>query len=284
MAPRHVESAANPLVKELAALKDRRARERSGTYLVEGRREAARALDARVDAAQVLVAPSLLPGGSSVEAWQARAEAVGAAFCTASASAFKRVSMRENPDGVLLVVRTRRTPPAQVRLPSGALVLVLAGLEKPGNVGALLRSADAFGADAVFMCPDQDGPGGAAGSATGADLENPNLIRAAMGSSFTLSVGVGTREEVLSAVRAAGLHLVATSPAATTTVWDCDLTAGVAILLGREHDGLSDWWLEHADEQVQVPMRSTAADSLNVSVTGALLLFEASRQRRGSAG
>lgn len=283
MSPRHVESAANPLVKELAALKDRRARERSGAYLVEGQREAGRALDARVDAAQVLVAPALLPSGSSVEAWQARAEAAGAAFCTASASAFKRVSVRENPDGVLIVVRTRRTTPAQVRLPSGALVLVLAGLEKPGNVGALLRSADAFGADAVFMCPDRDGPGSATGVAPGVDLENPNLVRAAMGSSFTLPIGVGTREEVLTAVRAAGLRLVATSPAATTTVWDCDLTAGAAVLLGREHEGLSDWWLEHADARVQVPMRGTAADSLNVSVTGALLLFEASRQRRGNA-
>lgn len=279
MAPRHVESAANPFIKELAALKDRRARERSGTYLVEGQREAGRALDALVDAVHVVVAPSLLQGGASVEAWRARAEAAGAAFCTASASAFERVSMRENPDGVLIVARTHRTPPARVSMPAGALVLVLAGLEKPGNVGALLRSADAFGVDAVLMCPDQDGPGGA----TGVDLENPNLIRAAMGSSFTLPVGTGTREEVLAAVRAAGLRLVATSPAATTTVWDYDLTAGAAVLLGREHEGLSEWWLERAEAQVQVPMRAAAADSLNVSVTGALLLFEASRQRRGSA-
>jgi len=284
MATRHVESAANPFVKELAALKDRRERERSGTYLVEGQREAGRALDARVDTVRIVVAPSLLPTGSSMETWRERAGASGAELWTVSPSAFRRLSIRENPDGVVLVVRTRRTPPAGVPLAEGALVLVLAGLEKPGNVGALLRSADAFGADAVFICPDADGPDGEQGGGKGVDLENPNLVRAAMGSSFASTVGVGTREEVLAAVRAAGLRLVATTPSATTSVWECDLTAGAAILLGREHEGLSDWWLARADVQVQVPMRQTAADSLNVSVTGALLLFEASRQRHGGAG
>ena len=221
MAVRHVESTANPLVKELVGLRQRRTRESSGNYIVEGAREARRALSAGVGARLVVVAPGLLREGEGSDAWQGAAEAAGAELVTFSTQAFERVSLREHPDGVLLVARSRRLAPEDVALPPGALVLVLVGLEKPGNVGALLRSADAVGVDAVFMCPDP-GPGPGDREADfeevreahreptrGVDLESPNVIRAAMGSSFALPIGVGTPAEVVARLRAADLRLVA---------------------------------------------------------------------------
>lgn len=283
---RHVESTANPLVKELAGLKQRRERERSGDFVVEGVREARHALSAGVDVRLLVVAPALLPPGETAEAWAASARAAGADAVTFGAAAFSRVSHREHPDGVLLRARARRVAPAAVPLTHGALVLVLAGIEKPGNLGALLRTADAVGADAVFVCDDV-GPGAGdteedgAGRGRGVDLENPNVIRAAMGSSFVLNVAVGSPGEVVGAVEGAGLRLVATTPSARLPHWDADLKGGVAIVLGREHEGLSDWWLRRAHERVTIPMRGRAADSLNVSVAGAVLLYEALRQRSG---
>lgn len=280
MSVRHVDSTANPLVKELAGLRQRRARERSGTYLIEGRREVERALAAGVKARLIVTSPALQADAAAFDL-EALAAVHGAEAVTFGTAAFRRVSQREHPDGVLLLAETARRSPTEIHVPAGALVLVLAGLEKPGNVGALLRSADAVGVDAVFLCADSaaapDEP--EAGEQAGVDLENPNVIRAAMGSSFALPIGVGSASEVLAALRAANLRVVATTPDATTPHWQSDLRGGVALLLGREHEGLSPWWLAQADERVGIPMRASAADSLNVSVAGAVLLYEALRQR-----
>lgn len=283
---RHVDSTANPLVRELVSLRQRRARDRSGTYLIEGEREVRRAIAGGVLGSLLVLSPALIRSGADAEL-AALASAAGAEPVTFGEAAFRRVSQRENPDGVLLLAKTRRLAPADVRLGPGALVLVLVGLEKPGNVGALLRTADAVGVDAVFMCPDHETSGGSGGpgegrgddARNGVDLESPNVIRAAMGSSFALPIGVGSAEEVVAALRAAGARLVTTSPAAPITHWQCDLRGGVALVLGREHHGLSNWWLEQADASVSIPMRAAAADSLNVSVAGAVVLYEALRQR-----
>jgi len=281
MAVRHVESTANPLVKELVGLRQRRARESSGNYIVEGAREARRALSAGVSARLVVVAPDLLREGEGIDAWQRAAESAGAELVTFSAQAFARVSLREHPDGVLVVAYSRRLAPQDVTLAHDSLVLVLADLEKPGNVGALLRSADAVGVDAVFMCPEPGSEPGDRQAGRGVDLESPNVIRAAMGSSFSLPIGVGDAAEVVARLRAAGLRLVAATPKADLTHWQCDLKGGVALVVGREHAGLSDWWLRQADALVAIPMRASVADSLNVSVAGAVLLYEALRQRTG---
>lgn len=274
---KRIESAANPLIRELARLKERRGRRKSGLYLIEGSREAKRALIAGVPPRRLLLAPELIsePGVAS-----GIAALVGerAEVALLSPAAFSRLSMREKPDGVLLVGEARPSGVNATELPAQGVVLILSGVEKPGNVGALLRSAEAFGVGALLIAEAE----GAEGEA-GTDLENPNVIRASMGSVFALTTAAASAEEVLSAVRGAGLKLVATSPAAKTPVWGADLTGGVALLLGAEHAGLSEWWLERADETVRIPMRAGLVDSLNVSVAGAVLLYEALRQRSVAA-
>ena len=270
--PRHVDSAANPYVKELARLKERRGRQKSGHYLVEGTREAERALVAGVGVRELLLAPELVQEPARVAALRSSALAAGAEVVTFSAPAFARFSLREHPDGVALVAASAAVRVNSLSLAPTALVLIVDGLEKPGNLGALMRTADAVGVDALLLC-------GSGTEGGGTDLENPNVIRASMGSLFALNTATGSRAEVAAAVDAAGLRLVAATPHAAASLWDADLTGGVALLVGAESTGLPDWWLARAAQRVRIPMRAAAADSLNVSVAGAVLLYEAFRQR-----
>lgn len=274
-----IESAANERVKGWARLKERRARRASGLFLVEGRRETERALAGGVRPKQLLLAPELAPPDPEAQGLSRLAEearARGGEVALLSPAAFRRVSLRDKPDGVALVALSLERAPADLMPGEGDLVLVLDGLEKPGNLGALMRSAEAFGVDALFLT-------GVGAEGGGTDLENPNVIRASMGSLFTLATAVGGREEVAEALAGAGLRLVATTPTGATPLYDADLTGGVALLLGAEHAGLAEWWLERAHARVSIPMRSGAsADSLNVSVAGAVVLSEAQRQRSGA--
>lgn len=271
-AERRIDSPANEFVKETARLKDRRARQKRGLFLVEGVREAERALAAGVVPTELLVGP-LAPGSEErVAALKHAAVAAGAQVVSLSEAAFHKVSLRANPDGVALVARPSGREVGSVPLSADALVLIVDGLEKPGNLGALMRTADAVGVSALFLT-------GSGPEAGGTDLQNPNVIRASMGSVFALNAAAGTREEVAAAVSAAGLRLVAATPHATDSFWQADLAGGVALLVGAESTGLPEWWLERAALHVRVPMRAAAADSLNVSVAGAVLMYEAFRQR-----
>lgn len=266
--PRRIDSARNPLVKELAALKTRPARDRSGLTLVEGLREARRAVAAGLPVTHLLLCPGMTDATAALEALRRAVDTQGAETVELSPEAFGRVSMRQHPDGVALVARSPARDLTALALPPVPLVLVLDGLEKPGNVGALLRSADAAGADAIVL------------SGKGTDLGNPNVVRASMGSVFALPVAVAGTEAALRWLRERGLRLVVATPHAAKAHWDADYRAGTALVLGAEHAGVAPAWLDAADERVRIPMRSRAADSLNVAVAGAVILFEATRQRR----
>ncbi len=268
---RRIDSARNPLVKEVAALKTRRERDRTGRTLVEGLREAERATEAGITLVWLLVAPELWPARhrKATEALREAAAARGAEVIELSPDAFERLSLREHPDGVALVALEPARGLEQLALPSDPLVLVLDGIEKPGNVGALLRTADATGVDGVLV------------TGQGTDLRNPNVIRASMGSVFALPVASAATAEALAWLRAADLRVIASTPHAVRAHWDADYRGGVAVVLGSEHAGLGAVWLDAAEQQVRIPMRSRVADSLNVGVAGAVLLFEAMRQRQG---
>lgn len=265
---RRIESARNRTIKEVALLKGRRARERSGLALVEGVREVGRALEAGLPVHRLLLCPSLWPSGAAAPEEAARAaEAAGAEVLLLSADAFERISLREHPDGMAAVTASPALPLARLALPPSPLVLVLDGLEKPGNVGALLRTADAAGVDGVVV------------TGSGTDLGNPNVIRASMGSVFAVPAASAPAEEARAWLRAAGIRIVATSPHAERAHWEASYLGPTAVAVGTEHAGLDDAWLSAADDLVRVPMRARLADSLNAAVAGAVVLFEALRQR-----
>lgn len=263
--PLVIDSPANPRLKQLAKLRERKERDRLGLALVEGARESHRALAGGWPILQLLSCPAL----HSPEAKELAPELVqhSTEHWLLSRPAFEKLSSREHPDGLLAVVQPPRRSLAELRWPADALLLVADGLEKPGNLGALLRSADAAEADAVLV------------TGSGTDLANPQVIRASMGSLFAMQAVACDAKELRQRLKADGVRLVAATPSADTLLWDADLRGPVALVLGTEHEGLDPAWLEAADLQLRVPMGGMA-DSLNVATTGALLLFEARRQRR----
>lgn len=247
----------NAQVKHLVKLRDRRERQREGVFLVEGARELMRALAGGYRPETVYACPELYSEEAHSLPWDTLS------VTELGKAAFQKVSAREGPDGVLALMHSQARPLPEV--PERATVLVLDGLEKPGNVGALLRTADGAGALCSLLAGD------------GLDLGNPSLIRASQGSVFTHPTYALSSEEALSWLRERGFTLVACTPEAQQSYWDAPLSGKVALLLGTEHAGLSPFWRAAAAQQVSIPMRGEA-DSLNVAVAGALLLYEALRQ------
>jgi len=264
-----IESRTNPRVKALVRLHARREREREHRAFVEGAREVERALAAGVRLEAAYLAPALL--GAAGRRTEDALERADIDVVELSEGAFAKISRRQHPDGVAAVIRPPRRTLDDLELPRPPLLLVAVATEKPGNLGGLVRSADAAGVDAVLAV------GGA-----GTDPWNPGVIRASMGSVFALPVVACDDAEASAWLARRGVRRIAATPAAERDLWEEDLTGPVAIVLGPEHEGLSSAWTEAADARVRVPMRG-AADSLNVSVTGALVLYEAVRQRRGAA-
>jgi RNA methyltransferase, TrmH family len=260
-----ITSPTNPRVKELVRLRDRRARDAAGIAPVEGAREVLRAAAGGWHVRLVATCAEL----ASPEAISATPalDALGAERLELSRAAFEKVSLRAHPDGVLALVAPPDRRLDELAWRPDALYLVADGLEKPGNLGALLRSADAADVDAVFV------------TGAGTDLLNPQVVRASMGSVFARPVMAVDGDELRSTLRQRGVRVVTTSPHAALDLWDADLRGTLAIVVGTEHEGLAEAWLASADERVRVPMAGLA-DSLNVATTGALLLFEARRQRR----
>jgi TrmH family RNA methyltransferase len=254
----------NPRVKDAVRLRTRRARVREGRFLVEGARELDRALDAGHRPHLLFVEPELA-GDAGVRAAD-RTRAAGGRVLEVTAAVYRKLALREEGEGLLAVLPIPRTVPDELDLPAAPLVLAAIGIEKPGNVGALLRSADAFGADAFVV----EG---------GTDLWNPNVVRASLGCLFTVPAATAPAGELLPWLRARGLRIVAAAVDGASEPDAADLTGAVALLMGSEERGLPAHALAAADARVRIPMRG-AADSLNVSVAAGVLLYEAGRQRR----
>jgi RNA methyltransferase, TrmH family len=259
-----ITSPANPRIKQLVTLRRRRSREQSGVTLVEGLAEIELALAAGVRPQTLYYSRQLATAESLKLADHAAAQ--GAEVIHLSRPVFEKISYREGPDGWLAVVPAVETELASLQPPPRPLVLICAGLEKPGNLGAILRTADAAGVAAVI----------AADPVT--DWGNPNVVRASKGTVFSVPVASATTAEVLDWAAKHGLQIVAATPDADALVTDTDLTGPTAIAVGAEQAGLPDEWLERASVRVRIPMFGKA-DSLNVSTSAAILAYEAVRQR-----
>ena len=259
-----ITSPANPRIKQLVALRRRRSRDNADVTLVEGLAEIELALAAGVQPRSLyycpaLAAPEALPLAS-------RVAETGTEVIHVSRGVFEKISYREGPDGWLAVVPAIAADLGRLDIGPEALILVCAGLEKPGNLGAILRTADAAGVSAVI----------AADPVT--DWGNPNVVRASKGTVFSVPVATATTADTLTWLSAHGLRIVAATPAADQLVTDADLTGPIAIAVGAEQTGLSEDWLAAADIRVRIPMFGRA-DSLNVSTSAAIITYEAVRQR-----
>jgi TrmH family RNA methyltransferase len=288
MADLLITSAANPRLKGVIALRRRRLRDELGLTVVEGTEELSLAVSAGVTPATVYWCPELFtdPGPPRLLLNAARAEHVETVQL--SRAVFERVAYREGPDGILAVVPTpgralptawpptARTawpptatgPAAGTTGPAYPLVLLAQGVEKPGNLGAMLRTADAAGVDLVV----------AADPVT--DWGNPNVVRASKGTVFSVPCAAASTTEALAWLAAQGVALVATTPDTELDYADVDYHGPVAIAVGAEKHGLTSEVLDAATYLVRIPMAGRA-DSLNVSVSAAVVLYEAVRQRRG---
>jgi TrmH family RNA methyltransferase len=248
-----ISSPSNPEVRSVAALHKRAERELTGLFLIEGRPEVERAVAAGIEIAAVYRLsgsdPLVLPGNPrTVELGE---------------MAFQKLAYGR--DGI---VATAVAPPfaiVDLTLDEPALVLVVESIEKPGNLGAILRSADGAGASMIVANPVTD-------------MVNPNVVRASVGSLFTVPLAVATTEEAIAYLKKRSIAICAALVGSGRVPWDLDLTRPIAIVIGSEHTGLSLPWIQAADHEVTLPL-SGSADSLNASVAAAVILFEAIRQR-----
>lgn len=257
-------SVANRRVKDLVRLRTRRARDEHGVTLVEGHDELRLALRAGVVPRTLYWAPGLVtPARRGVVDELADA---GVPVVAVSDAVFAKIAYRESPDGLLAVAPAPGRPLGELTLRPDALVLVCEGIEKPGNLGAMLRTAEAFGVDAVV----------AASPVT--DFGNPNVVRASKGTVFSVPVAAARSAEVLGWLRAHDLAVVVTTPQGDAALAATDLTGPTAVVVGAESTGVTDLWLEQADARVVIPMRGRV-NSLNAAAAAALALYEAQRQR-----
>jgi TrmH family RNA methyltransferase len=264
-APSLLTSLANPRVKAATALRDRRERDRTGLTLIDGARELRRALDARVEVVEAFVCEPLLAGPDARAALD-RLRAGAAPVLSTSEAVFAKLAFGERSEGLVAVVRIPSTALADLRLPDAPLLAVVEGVEKPGNLGAIMRSADGAGVDAVVAASPRT------------DLFNPNAIRASAGTMFTVPLGAAPTAGVKAWLLERGIRIVAARVDAARLYTELDLTGPLALVVGAEADGLTAAWAGDDVETVRLPMLG-AADSLNVSISAAVLLYEARRQR-----
>ncbi|HEU4921205.1 MAG TPA: TrmH family RNA methyltransferase [Candidatus Limnocylindrales bacterium] len=263
--PAPITSLANPRVKAAVRLRERHVREATGLTLVDGARELLHALDAGVAVEEAFVCRDLVRTADA-EAALGRLESAAARIAEVSPAVLGKVAFGNRSDGLVAVVRPPERGLSDLALPTVPLVVVVQAVEKPGNLGAILRTADGAGVDALV----------AADPLT--DLFNPNAIRASLGAIFRLPVAAATSDATLGWLADRSIRPIAARVDGPAVYTDIDLRGPIAIVLGSEATGLSSAWDDPRVTPVRIPMHGTA-DSLNVSVAAAVLLYEAVRQR-----
>ena len=270
-----ITSLQNPRIKQLVRLRDRRPRDEDGVFLVEGYRQIRRALEKKVGLNELYYSPDWFLGENEPALIEQALQA-GAQLFELSKDAFAKVAYRERPDGLLAVApqwhRTLADLDLQINAqtanakPKPPFFLVVEAIEKPGNLGTILRSADAAGVDAVIVCDPVT------------DIFNPNVVRASTGVLFSVPLVVEESANVLRWLKEKKIRTIATTPSAEKLYSDTDLRGPLAVVMGSEQYGLSDFWLTNCDQPVRIPMAGQA-DSLNVAMATIITLFEAVRQR-----
>jgi len=279
-----ITSAQNPKIKNLLLLQEKsKARREQGLFVVEGRRELEHCLEAGFQVRTLFICPELAGDEALSRAFTRTGPRSGAEERASSPAntlspvkeplvieipenLYRKIAYRESTEGIIAEVECKERRLEDLELSEHPLVMVLESVEKPGNLGAVLRSADAARADAVIVCDPLT------------DLYNPNLIRASLGGIFTVPTVAASSEETIAWLKARGIRILTAQLQDSSWYYDIDMTVGTALVMGTESTGLTDIWRRAADAHIRIPMLGRL-DSLNVSVSAAILLFEAVRQR-----
>lgn len=285
-----ITSAQNRKVKELLTLVEKsKARSAAGLFVVEGQRELGHCLDAGFIPETLFICGEVMAvqnnavngvktghltenieGKDGLDALIAKAEALNPRLGVVQIPAFlyEKVAYRGSTEGIIAEVHSVPRSLENLRLGERPLVMVLESVEKPGNLGAVLRSADAAGADAVIVCDPLT------------DIWNPNLIRSSVGAVFSVPVAVCTSADAIAFLKKRGISILTAQLQDSEWYYDTDMTGATALVMGTESTGLTQAWRDSADAHIKIPMLGRL-DSLNVSVSAAVLLYEAVRQRKG---
>ena len=264
-----ITSLQNPKIKQLLLLQQKSSeRRKTGLFVVEGQQELQHCISAGYEVDTVFWCPELTSQGARPSmSLTSHGVCPPVRRFEVSREVYEKVAYRGTTEGVVAEVRTKSLRLEDLQLGENPLIVVLESVEKPGNLGAILRSADASGVDAVVVCDPLT------------DLYNPNLIRSSVGAAFTVPCVACSSEDCIAFLKQRNIKILTAQLQDSHLYYDTDMTCGTAIVMGTEHDGLTDQWRQAADAHIRIPMLGQI-DSLNVSVSAAILMFEAVRQRK----
>ena len=260
-----ISSTQNPKVKKLLLLQQKSSeRRKEGLFVVEGRRELLHCVEAGFEIDTLFYCPSAMGEGEESSKVLALVERTHS--YEVSNDIYEKIAYRGGSEGVVAEVKIRHLQLHDLNLKDNPLIVVLESVEKPGNLGAVLRSADAAGVDAVIVCDPLT------------DLYNPNLIRSSIGGIFSVPCVPCSSEECINFLKKSGIQILTAQLQDSNLYYNIDMTRGTAIVMGTESTGLTNIWREAADAHIRIPMLGKL-DSLNVSISAAILMYEAVRQR-----
>ena len=259
---KQITSSQNPFIKSLVLLQEKaKARKQSGTFLIEGIREIEMAIKGNYEIETILFLPELISLQQITKLTDNQIDLV-----EISKEVYHKLAYRDTTEGILALAKTKSLRVEDLKLPQNPLILVMEAIEKPGNIGALLRTCDAAKVDAVIIANPKT------------DLYNPNIVRSSVGCLFTNQIATGSTEEVIDFLIQNNINFYSATLQNSTSYHTQDYTKGTALVVGTEATGLSELWREKATQNIIIPMQGEI-DSMNVSVAAAVLIFEAKRQR-----
>nr|WP_201740432.1 RNA methyltransferase [Leeuwenhoekiella aestuarii] len=262
---KEISSTQNPTIKILVALQDKaRERRKSGEFLIEGVREINLALQAGFELTRILFCYAIA-NAEELQLLQSKLDK-NVAQIAITEEVYKKIAYRSGTEGIVASAKAKQNQLTDLLLPKNPLILIAEAPEKPGNIGALLRTADAAGVDAFILANPRT------------DLYNPNIIRSSVGGVFTMQIATGETEEVLTFLKEKNISIYAAILQEAISYEKQDFTGSTAIVMGTEADGLSEEWRKQSTQNIIIPMQGKI-DSMNVSVAASILIFEARRQR-----
>ena len=259
---KQITSVQNPFIKSLVLLQEKsKARKQTGTFLIEGQREISLAIKGGYEIETVLFLPELVSESEINKLIQNSFQII-----EINKEVYQKLAYRDTTEGILAVARTKSLKLSDLKLSDNPLILVIESLEKPGNIGAVLRTADAANLDAVLIANPKS------------DLYNPNIVRSSVGCLFTNQIATGTSEEIIAFLKENKINFYSATLQNSTSYHTQNFTTPTALVVGTEATGLTQQWRDEATQNIIIPMQGEI-DSMNVSVAAAILIFEAKRQR-----